>query len=70
MIWMVFVMNNLIYQFYNEGLATTFYLKPRKWLKKRINNKCFKIMDFILKFLYTIFVLLFAWIVFWEKFPL
>ena len=71
MIWMVEVMYNLIYQFYNEGLATTFYLKPSKLLEKKIkNNKCYKILDFILKLLYTIFVLIFAWYVFWEKFPL
>ena len=29
-------MKNYIYQFYNEGFATTFYLKPVNYLKKNI----------------------------------
>ena len=39
-------MKNYIYQFYNEGFATTFYLKPVNYLKKNIrNNKNFSIDD-------------------------
>ena len=60
-----------IYQFYNEGLATTFYLKPVKFIEKRIKNK--KLFNFItsfIKILYTVLVLIFAWFVFWNKYPL
>ena len=31
-------MKDYIYQFYNEGFATTFYLKPVNYLKKNIHN--------------------------------
>ena len=32
-------MKDYIDQFYNEGLATTFYLRPVKWVSKRIKNE-------------------------------
>ena len=32
-------MKAYIDQFYNEGLATTFYLKPVSFIKKRFKNK-------------------------------
>lgn len=63
-------MKDYIDQFYNEGLATTFYLKPLKLLEKIKNKTLFKIMNFLLKFLYTILILIFAWYVFWDKYPL
>lgn len=64
-------MKDYIDQFYNEGLATTFYLRPIKLLKKKIKNK--KLLRFItilIKFLYTVLVLVFAWFMFWDKYPL
>ena len=64
-------MKDYIDQFYNEGLATTFYLKPVKFLEKRIKNKgLVKFISIIIKIVYTILVLIFAWFVFWSKYPL
>ena len=64
-------MKDYIDQFYNEGLATTFYLKPIRFIEKKIRNK--RIVNFIkilIKILYTVLVLIFAWFVFWSKYPL
>ena len=64
-------MKNYIYQFYNEGFATTFYLKPVNYLKKNIhNNYVLKILIMIVKILYTILIIAFAIIIFIYKFPL
>lgn len=64
-------MKNYIYQFYNEGFATTFYLKPVNYLKKNIhNNNIFKILSMIVKILYTVLIIAFAIIMFIYKFPL
>ncbi|MCI6847877.1 MAG: hypothetical protein MR835_03420 [Erysipelotrichaceae bacterium] len=64
-------MKNYIYQFYNEGFATTFYLKPVNYLKKNIrNNNVLKILIMIVKILYTILIIAFAIIMFIYKFPL
>ena len=64
-------MKNYIYQFYNEGFATTFYLKPVNYLKKNIhNNSVLKILIMIIKILYTILIIAFAIIMFIYKFPL
>lgn len=64
-------MKNYIDQFYNEGLATTFYLKPINYINKVIKNKTLcKIISVLIKILYTIFVLYLAWIIFWDKYPL
>lgn len=64
-------MKEYIDQFYNEGLATTFYLKPVKFLKKRIKNKrLFNLVDKFIKIIYTILVLIFAYYVFLDKYPL
>ena len=64
-------MKDYIDQFYNEGLATTFYLKPVRFIEKKIKNK--RIVNFIkifIKILYTVLVLIFAWFVFWSKYPI
>lgn len=64
-------MKDYIDQFYNEGLATTFYLKPIRFIEKKIRNK--RIVNFIkifIKIVYTVLVLIFAWFVFWSKYPL
>ena len=64
-------MKNYIYQFYNEGFATTFYVKPVNYLKKNIrNNTVLKILIMIIKILYTILIIAFAIIMFIYKFPL
>lgn len=64
-------MKNYIYQFYNEGFATTFYLKPVNYLKKNIhNNNVLKILIMIVKILYTILIIAFAIIMLIYKFPL
>ncbi len=58
-------------QFYNEGLATTFYQPPIKFIKKKIKNK--KIVEFIcllIKILYTILAILFGIFMFIVNFPL
>lgn len=63
-------MKNYIYQFYNEGLATTFYLKPINFIKKRIKNKkLMKVISMLIMVFYTILVLGFAMIVFLDKYP-
>ena len=52
-------MKEYINQIYTEGLATTFYLKPIKFLKKKIKNKKVrKIFVFLFTFLYTYLLLL------------
>ena len=64
-------MKEYIYQFYNEGLATTFYLRPVKYLKNNLKNKkILKIVLFVFKIIYTILVLIFAGYMFYRKFPL
>lgn len=64
-------MKDYIEQFYNEGFATTFYLKPIRFIDKKIKNK--RIVNFLkilVKIIYTLLVLIFAWFVFWTKYPL
>ena len=64
-------MKDYIWQFYNEGLATTFYLKPLKYIDKHIKNKIlFKIIKFLLLIFYTLFVIIIAWFIFWDRYPL
>lgn len=64
-------MKEYINQFYNEGLATTFYLKPINYINKVIKNKTIcKIFSIFIKILYTVIVLIFAWYMFWDKYPL
>ena len=51
-------MKNLLYQFYNEGFATTFIKKPINFISKKIKNKSIKtIISYIIYILYTIIVL-------------
>ena len=64
-------MKDYIDQFYNEGLATTFYLRPVKFIEKKIKNKnIVNFIKFLIKIIYTILVLVFAWFAFWSKYPL
>lgn len=61
-------MKEYIYQFYNEGFATTFYIKPINFLNKKLKNK--KIKNFSIyayKTLYTIVMIMVAIIVLIKK---
>lgn len=61
-------MKNLVYQFYNEGFATTFCIKPINYINKRIKNKdLIKTFEFIIKFIYTVLVLLILIVVIYLK---
>ncbi len=54
-------MKNLIKQFYNEGLATTFIKRPQRFINKSIKSKSIKnILNTIIYIFYTLFVLSFA----------
>lgn len=64
-------MKEYLNQFYNEGLATTFYLKPLKYIKSKIKNpKRIKVIELIIKVLYTVLALIFAIYMFIYKWPL
>ena len=64
-------MRDYIEQFYNDVLATTFYLRPVKFIEKKIKNKnIVKFIKLLIKIIYTILVLVFAWFAFWSKYPL
>ena len=55
------MMKEFIRQFYNEGLATTFYLKPVNYIDEKIKNKkIVKLLGIFIKVIYTITVLTFA----------
>lgn len=61
-------MKDYLKQFYNEGLATTFYMKPVNFLKKRIENKkVVKFLSMLIKILYTMLVLLLAGYILYRK---
>lgn len=63
-------MKGYLRQFYNEGLATTFYLKPINYVNKKIKNeKIRKILCFLIWLCYTVFVLLFAVIILYNNWP-
>lgn len=63
-------MKEYIKQFYNEGLATTFYLKSLKLVSKIKNKKLVKIISFLIKLLYTILAIILAIYMFNWRFPL
>lgn len=63
-------MKNYIEQFYYEGLGNIFYLKPVKFLEKRIKNDFIKrTLTFLIKLLYTIMMLLVVIYIFYKKLP-
>lgn len=46
-------MKEYLNQFYNEGLATTFYLKPLNYLNKKVKSpKKRKLLELLIKVLY------------------
>ena len=58
-------------QFYNEGFGTTFYLKPVRYINRKVKNKHFKKFLLILvKVLYTIIFIIFGIVMFIVQFPL
>ena len=64
-------MKDYIYQFYNEGFATTFCLKPINFIKKTVKNKILgDMLIMFVRIVYTIFMLWLAWNIFWIKYPL
>ncbi len=64
-------MKDYIYQFYNEGFATTFYLKPIKYLKKHIKNKSLvKFLSISIKIIYTILMIIIAYFTFKNQYPI
>lgn len=64
-------MKDYIFQFYNEGLATTFYLKPIKWINNNFKNKCIvRLFSNLIKISYTLLAILFSLFVFYSKWPL
>ena len=64
-------MKEYLDQFYNEGLATTSYLKPLNYLNRKVKSpKKRKFLELLIKVLYTILVLLFAIYMFIYKWPL
>ena len=55
-------MQNIINQFYNEGFATLFFLRPIGFLKKKIKNKtALFVLSLLIRILYTAFVLYLAY---------
>ncbi len=64
-------MKEYIHQFYNEGFATTFYLKPVNFIKKHIKNKAvLKVLTLIIQVIYTILMIIIGVITFIKQYPL
>ena len=64
-------MKEYIHQFYNEGFATTFYLKPIKFIKKHIKNESIiKILSLLIQVIYTILMIIIGVITFIKQYPL
>lgn len=53
-------MKSLKRQFYTEGLATTFYQKPKNKINKIKSNNLRKVLNIILTIFYTIIMVLIA----------
>jgi hypothetical protein len=62
-------MKSMIYQFYNEGFATMFCLKPINFIRKKIKNKSLtKILIILVKIFYTILVMFITALVIYVRF--
>ena len=52
-------MKSMIYQFYNEGFATTFCAKPINYINKKVKGtKLVSILTILIKIIYTLIVIL------------
>lgn len=70
---MVLIMHNNVYikQIFEEGLATTFYQKPKKYIERKLNNEIIKkTFHICLTILYIIFIVIISVIIFKFNFPL
>ena len=65
-------MNNIyIKQIYEEGLATTFYQKPKKFIEKNLNIPILKkICLSCLNIMYILFLIIITYFIFTFNFPL
>ena len=61
-------MKSLKNQFYSEGLATTFYQKPKKIIDKIKNKKLKKLFNILLKAIYTILMFFVVLVYLYVKF--
>ncbi len=62
-------MKSMIYQFYNEGFANIFRIKPINYINSKVKNKkTIRILSFIISFLYTILILLFIILLLYFKY--
>lgn len=61
-------MKEYIWQFYNQGFGSIFYVKPINYLKKKIKNKqLFKLITALIKIMYTlIFIFLGIFILYYK----
>lgn len=61
-------MKDYIWQFYNQGFGSIFYVKPINYLKKKIKNKqLFKLITVLIKIMYTlIFIFLGIFILYYK----
>jgi len=67
------MMKNNVYikQIFEEGLATTFYQKPKLYIEKNIDNNILKHICFTcLNILYIIFIIIISILIFNFNFPL
>ncbi len=62
--------NTYIKQIFEEGLATTFYQKPKKIIENKIKNKQLtKLLITILSIIYVLFLMIIIIVVFNLNFP-
>lgn len=63
-------MKDYIKQFYTEGFATTFYVKPMNFVKKYINNEAVVyLIRLLIKLIYTLCAIAFMIFMFIQKWP-
>lgn len=57
-------------QIFEEGLGTTFYQKPRKYIEKKINNEILKkVLYIFLNIAYIAFIIIISIAIFKFNFP-
>ncbi len=61
-------MKEYIKQFYNEGLASLFYVKPLNYISRKVKNKrIINVLGIFTKVLYTLLALTFAGYILYTK---